>query len=227
MTIQDVGQDAPWGRFPGLPLPVQPNGRAERLARGLERLVELREEMIAKLINELDAAEGDAADREPEEDDDTEAEPSLGWTASNQLGSVHDGELDESDNEPSLGWNASGSLGGTSDREHEDEREPEHEGYNLADCMTERERDDSDYEATCGWPLPGGVLANSGRAVDPATVFGEAEGNGMPSGAGHSSHVRAVAERLGSLAPRYGSNVISFRGGVLTLIGPGVGLVTG
>lgn len=50
---------APVSRFGGLPLPLEPRGRAIALAQGLARLERLREEMAAKAIAELDALTGD------------------------------------------------------------------------------------------------------------------------------------------------------------------------
>jgi len=114
-------------RFSGLPLPYQPRGRSDALVAGLQRLERLREEMVAKLIAELDEMTADA-----------DLEPSLGfpeprfiqWTTDyfppdrpilpQDAGSTDDREEAE-DDERTLGWERHGSqknLGaGTNDLE--------------------------------------------------------------------------------------------------------------
>jgi hypothetical protein len=172
------------------------------LARGLERLNELREEMFAKLINELDAEEGDP-----------DLEPSLTGAA------PFEGEVDlelQCDDEGVLNNEDACATELFGEWEH-DGREPvsEDEG---AQCDDEGHKDD--LEQTCGWPLPGGVGANSGARLDPATVWEEREDTvSHYSGAGGSEHVQAVKERLAAM-PGGAGNVVAFPG-KLTLIGPG------
>src|SRR3569833_2900376 len=69
---------APQEAVRAFPLPTRPTDRENRLLAGLERLETLRIEMTAKLVDLLDAREGDP-DFEPNGDD----EPSLGFSANN------------------------------------------------------------------------------------------------------------------------------------------------
>lgn len=97
--------------------------RRARLEAGLERLADLREEMIAR----LDAIDGDC-----DLEDGGDLEPSIcGYQGFTDL------ELDKADDEPSLGW----PLGMSQlrlDRGASDEREGEHDGREP-DCDAEPE----------------------------------------------------------------------------------------
>lgn len=138
-----------------------PAVEAARLRGRMERAVE-------KLLNAMDALDATGLELE---DDEIEVcpdlEPSLGavvpyanvpQTAWAEGGS-HDLEKDNSDKEPSLG-STEGAAGFDQSR------------WTLGSDR-DLEGDYADWE-TSGWVEKGGDFGNSGREVDPATVWEEA-----------------------------------------------------